>query len=233
MTLKTLPWPNFSNQKAISLNGAQSIELPPSNKLELEKNFTISLWVKLNESMQKDTRIFTFHRESFATTNLGIGISVNKLKLIYSTQLKEVKSKSVSVNLFDNQWHQIVLVKRNKKLTVFVDTKKTLTLVQELSLFGNHPAFLGAYSGIQKGIIAKIDEFAIFGKAFSYQQILELNNNNFSMDLSEHSMVKHLKTWYQLGDQNQDSTNSITDVIGGKNATPINLSAKDFIRDSP
>ena len=233
ITFKTLPWPNFSNQKSLALNGSQALELPPSDKLNLGNEFTVSNWVKVSEILQKDARIFTLHKESFATTALSIGISGGKIKLIYSTEKNELKEESVEVNIFNNQWAHLVLTKKNNQINLYLNNIKIISLKENLAKFGSHPAFIGSYSGIQKGLVGKVDEFSIFNKAFSYQKIVELNNNGLSMDLSDHSMYSHLILWYQIGDQSTDNTTNITDVISSLNATPLNIKITDFVIDSP
>lgn len=230
LSFKTLPWPNYTNQKAIQLNGSQSISLGSSSNFALTENFTISLWAKTSLKSTSESRLLTIHQGDFASTAVSISFLNDKVQLLTRDSSGELKVTNKSFPYEDGVWHQYSLIYNKKYISLYIDGNRIIRKKAQIDTLGRHPFFVGSYTGIQKGFIGKVDELGIFATVFSKRDIQELI---VTQDLRAHSKAQSLKHWYQFGDNTSDSPSNLEDVIGGLTGSPINLTSDDFTLDSP
>jgi hypothetical protein len=233
ITFRTLPWPNFSNQRSLQLNGAQNISLASSDKFNIHNDFTVTLWIKTPNESHSDSRLITFHKGDLASSAFSLGLKGKFVKIHYTDKEGNLKSISENFEYYDGAWHQLVVSHNGKYITLFINGKRVLRTKDNISSFGKHPASIGSYTGIQKAYSGKIDEVAIFNSNFNNRQVTELFNSGIPMDFRSHSKGSKLIHWYQLGDQASDSATNIEDNIGELNGIPMNISTSDFSNDSP
>ncbi|MBT4791489.1 MAG: hypothetical protein HON90_07955 [Halobacteriovoraceae bacterium] len=232
-TVKTHPWPTYTNRVSLNLNGSQSIQLAPSQQYDLKEVYTASIWFKTNtKSSPSDTRLFTFHKDSkqIASTALSVGFENDTIQ-VQINGIEIIRGKVVAYA--DNKWHQIALVVNKRKISLYMDGKKLLKFRAKIPAFGTHPASLGSLTGIRKAFIGHIDEFSLFTKDFSPSEIKELFKNGDTFDLKSHSQAKYLLHWYRLGDSRFDSIKNIEDIITGLNGAPGGITESDFSTDVP
>ncbi|MAZ48893.1 MAG: hypothetical protein CME65_10035 [Halobacteriovoraceae bacterium] len=235
LSFTTLPWPNFSNLKSLRFNSSQAVQLGESSKFDLGSAFTISTWVKQNETPQEDQRIFSFHRKSKSSSALSLGVKGNgAIHLVYQNQDDTQMTFSFDADFADSKWHQFVLVNDLEFLRLYVDGNLLFKLKDNLQgVTGTHQAHIGSLTGIQKGFKGQIDEFAFFQKALDDNDVIEIYNGGSAYDLRGHNGAPTLKHWYRFGDSSQDSPSVIEDVVGNRNAIPFNIVESDFTTDSP
>jgi hypothetical protein len=227
---RTLPWPNYTNQKALQFNGSQSISLGSSANLPLMDDFTLSIWAKMSENSNTDSRLFTVHKGDFAATAFSIGFQGDRIKVFYRDNTGSLKNHSKIFTYDDNNWHQYTLTYNKNFITLYVDGQKLFKKKSKIIGLGNHPAFIASYTGIQKGFSGKVDEVGLYKTSFNQADINELYNIS---DLRAHTQANALSHWYQFGDDPSDSPLNIEDVIGGLSGTPLNITQADFTLDSP
>lgn len=232
-TIRTLPWPNYANLRSIQLNGAQSLRLAASNKYNLSKKLTISTWFKTANANDHEGRIITFHRADQASSALSLGVQSNKLLLHVTKATGEQRTVQKNFDFSQNKWHHVALTINHSKIKVFIDGNAFLNYKAELVSFGNHPAHIGSYTGIQKGFIGRIDEVAIFNNYYGKGDILTIYNQGQATDLQAIPHANDLVSWYQMGDHVNDTHNDLTDVISGHHAKSLNLEETDIVIDSP
>ena len=229
-SFRTLPWPNYTNQKALQFNGSQSISLGRSEDFLLMENFTLSIWAKTSERSNADSRLFTAHKGDFAATALSIALQGDRVKVFYRDSAGVLKNHSKIFSYDDGNWHQYTLTYNKTFITLYVDGQKLFKKKSKITGLGSHPAFIASYSGIQKGFSGKIDEFGLYKTSFNQSDINELYNTS---DLRAHTQADKLAHWYQFGDDPSDSFSNIEDVIGGFSGKPLNITQSDFTIDSP
>ena len=82
-----------------------------------------------------------------------------------------------------------------------------------------------------------IDEVSYWDKALSSTEVTELYNSGSAADLSSHSAVSNLVSWWRMGDHASDDltadTGQITDVEGSNNLIPRNTTSSSKVEDTP
>ena len=82
-----------------------------------------------------------------------------------------------------------------------------------------------------------IDEVSYWDKALSSTEVTELYNSGSAADLSSHSAVSNLVSWWRMGDNASDDltadTGQITDVEGSNNLIPRNTTSSSKVEDTP
>jgi hypothetical protein len=232
---KTLPWPNFTNQKSIELNGSQNITLVASDKYKLKDNFTISLWFKTtHKNTEKSaTRLITFHAgNNNSQTALSLALKNETIQLKYIDQNLKPRTKSYKTDYYNNQWHHLVLSATKNILRVYLNKNKILQQKVKVVQFGSHPASIGSRSGIWNGFVGRIDEVAIYNTFFNPTEIESLYNDGKAIDHKLEPKPKSLIHWYQMGDQVNDGPNFIEDVVGGFSGTTVDDQFM-FVNDTP
>lgn len=231
---RTKPWPNFNNQKSLTFNGSQSIQMGPSNFLNTLDSFTISTWFKKDNATKSEQRLLTLHKENQASSALSIGFKKYDLELVFFDDTNNYfQAITIENDYSDGKWHQLALTIDNRKISLYIDGKMVHQSNDSVSKFGSHQFHIGSYTGIQKGFIGKIDEFAIFNKTLNLDELKDLYYNGKSSDLRSQDFAYSLIHWWQFGDQARDNSSNIEDVVGTKNGTPFNITNNDFSNDSP
>ena len=230
MTFKTLPWPNFINQKSIQLNGAQSLSL---SNFPVTRDISFSLWAKSSVEFSSNKRLITLHKDLIAGSTLSLGFEDKLVTVFYQDQAGNLKSIGKEFAYYDNLWHQYVLSLKNNILTIFIDGNHFFKKKINLNTTLNSPLCIGAYAGIQKAFIGKIDELAIFKSSLSTSQVTELYNNGRSQDLKILSFNQLGLHWFQFGDHQTDSGSTIQDNFGNAQLSGLNLTPESINLDSP
>lgn len=234
ISFKTLPWPNYANLKSLRFNGAQAVTLGESKNFELTESFTISFWLKDSIASIGDERVFTIHHGNKAGSLLSIGVDQDKLKLFYRDKNQNLREFAHSFDYANSVWHHIAVVYDKTYLYTYLDGQLAFKIKDQLSQQkGKHPAHIGSYSGIQKGLSASLDEFGFYQKYFNSLDVEELFNQGKANDLRDHTYGLTLAHWYRFGDHAQDSESNIEDTIGNLNGSPFNINIGDFSNDSP
>ena len=95
--------------------------------------------------------------------------------------------------------------------------------------------FLAPYS--YSSFDGSIDEVSYWDKALSSTEVTELYNSGSAADLSSHSAVSNLVSWWRMGDNASDDltadTGQITDVEGSNNLIPRNTTSSSKVEDTP
>lgn len=230
ISVRTKPWPNFSNQKSLSFNGSQSVELGESRRMLPEKSYTIAFWIKPDAEKNENAHIITFHRDNYrAASALALLLHNGTLKL--KIQNKNYKS---SQRLSENEWKFITLTSNGISNFLYVDGERVLKVDQETPERGLFKASLASFTGIRKGYRGKLDELAIFQTYMSRYQVQELYNQGRAINYPMHSVALKLKYWYQFGDHKEDGVDKIIEHVSGIiHGNPLNLDESSFTNDSP
>lgn len=233
ISFKTKDWPSYVNQKSVKLNGAQSIAIGPSSIFSHKKKMTISFWFKTSTKVD-ESRLFTFHKSSDASTALSFGVEKENVKIVYSDNDEEVKAVYSDFHYYNNDWNHIVIVSNNKLISLYINGKRSIHHRAKLLLpFGDHKAHIGAFTGINKAFQGYIDEFSFYDTALAQNQIKDIYANGKATNLQSYNSAKFLKNWYRLGDDLNDSSTNIKDIISNNNGVPLNLEENDFVLISP
>ena len=230
MTFKTLPWPNFINQKSITLNGAQSLSLA---SFPVNQDISFSIWAKSSTEFSNDKRLITLHKGLVAGSTLSLGFKDKNVILFYQNESGKLKSIGKEFIYNDNLWHQYILSLKNKTLTIYIDGIQFFKKKINLNTTLDSPLYIGAYAGIQKAFIGNIDELAIFNSSLSASQVAELYNDGRSQDLKIISFNQLGLHWFQFGDHHTDSGSSIQDNFGNAQLSGLNLNPESINLDSP
>lgn len=238
VTVRTKGWPNFRNQFSVSFNGNQSVNIGPSSNYgavkDPQRKLSVSMWIKPDLSnVTNEVRLLTFHEGANPGTALSIGLTPSQLVLSYRDKVGVLKTFEKEVSLGDNRWHHVAMTAKNSLMKLFVDGKLLITLRQGNILFGAHAAYLGSYTGIQKGYVGLMDEVSIYGSQLSRDDVLALYSSRASQDPRDIILGKELISWYQMGDDQADSFSNIEDIVGNNNGTPMNMSSTNFIQITP
>lgn len=230
MTFKTLPWPNFINQKSIDLNGAQSLSL---SNFQVGQDISFSLWAKTPTEFSNDKRLITLHKGLVAGSTLSLGLKDKHIILFYQDETGKLKSIGKEFVYNDNLWHQYILSLQNNILTIYIDGNQFFKKRISLNTTIDSPLYIGAYAGIQKAFIGKIDELAIFNSSLTASQVTELYNDGRSQDLKIISFNQIGLHWFQFGDHQADTGAVIQDNFGNAQLSGLNLAPENINLDSP
>jgi len=230
----TSGWPTYNNAKSLAFNGVKSVTLKASDELAPNNTFTVSLWVKSNNSTQRDARLFNFHKSSGASSAVFLAMDNQKINLGYRDSNDDFKTESINLNLADNEWHHIALTRNNRFYVVYIDGVRELRLEDSFIGLGSHPAHIGSYTGSQKAFVGLIDEVSIWKSSLGSTDVVNIYNQGTPYYLPRHRRAQFtLQAWYRLGDDSRDNANIIYDQVNDFNGIPNNINTGDFKTDAP
>jgi hypothetical protein len=233
LTISTLPWPYFNNESSLSFNGAQSVNIGNSSNFKLKNKMSFSLWFKTSDRHSHEARLITLHSKTDPSTAVSIGLQGDKIFSKFTDKNNILRTIQIDSNYFDNKWHQVGLSFNGSLYSLFIDGQLVAKYRGTLTGLGTSSAFIGSFSGIQKGFIGKIDEVSVYKTSLNRKDFNLLYNHGKADNLLNHTKVNQLVSWYQFGDNPKDSKDNIEDVVSNNNGTPLNIKSSDFILDAP
>lgn len=234
VSVRTSPWPTYLNQKSISFNGNQSINIGTSSDFQDGNKLSFSMWIKPDlTNVSSEVRLITFHSGANAGTALSLGLTKTKLVLNYRGLKNRLETFEKEVTLNDNSWHHIALSSNQNSIKVYVDGKSEAFIRAQVSAFGAHAAHLGAYTGFQKGFVGLMDEVTIYSSYVSNSEVRSLFADRANNDPRDFVDSKSLLSWYRMGDSNNDSGSNIDDITGSNNGSPLNITNANFVLLTP
>lgn len=234
VTVRTNPWPTYLNQKSISFNGNQSINIGASSNFKTSKNLSVAMWIKPDlTNVSSEVRLATFHSGPNAGTAVSLGITKTKIVFNYRDLTNQLNTFEKEVSLDDNSWHHIATTIDATSAKIYVDGQSIAIIRAQIVEFGAHAAHLGAYTGSQKGFVGLMDEVSIFSAYLSNSEVAALNSSKASQDPRDFVSSNKLLSWYRMGDSNDDSAANIDDITGANNGSPLNMTRANFVIRTP
>lgn len=233
-TVRTAPWPNYINQKSISFNGNQSINIGASSNFKKGNNLSFSLWFKPDlQNVESEVRLINFHKGANAASALSVGIDKTKLTLTYTDSSNQVRVFTKDINFDDNSWHHIALTANKNSLKLYVNGTSIAFIRVQLSSFGTHAAHLGAYTGNQKGYVGLMDEVLISNAYLSPNNISDFYASRANQDPRDLISSQKIISWYRMGDSGNDGPQNLDDIIGPNNGAPLNMNSSNYVFSTP
>lgn len=131
----------------------------------------------------------------------------------------------------DTDWHHIAGVANGTNVIVWLDGSKVVGPVYSKPIT---PAtgtfkFMDGYAPyISSG---NLDEVSFWNVGLSDSDVLIIYNDGTPMSLDSHPRFSNLVSWWRCGDG--DSYPILKDVIGGYNATMVNMGPGNIVEDVP
>jgi hypothetical protein len=233
LTEKTLPWPYFNNESSLRFNGSQSVNIGSSSVFKLKNKMSFSLWFKTGERHSHEARLITLHSKTDPSTAISIGMQGDKLFSKFKDKSNTLRTIEVDSNYFDMKWHHVGLSFNGNIYSLYLDGNLVAKYRGTLNGLGTSAAFIGSFTGIQKGYIGRIDEVSIYNTSLNRKDFDLLYNHGEAGNLLNHHKNEQLVSWYQFGDDPKDSKDNIEDVISDNNGIPLNIDKTDFVLDAP
>lgn len=223
---------SYKNSLSLAFKGDTSAELGPGNEMLPEGLFTMSLWFKKLDQPKGEENLLVFHKGRQAGSALTIGVKRNEVFLSYRgagkpQQLTHQKPAG------DGKWHHLAATYNGKYLAFYMDGHMISKEVNDLSLFGSYPAFLGSYAPNKRYFKGLMDEVSIWSTAMSAIKVREIYNEGSAANLHEHQMARRLVSWYRLGDSEADTVDRLKDMQGAFEASLFGAKLEDFTKDTP
>ncbi len=232
--IKTKPWPRYINQKSVSFQAEQSINLGPSRNFIKKHTASFSFWLKPNFSnLQKDSRLITLHEGPNAKASLSLALGSERISLIYLNSKGKTKKVKHKINLEDNHWHHLVLTIKPELIKVYLDEIEIISLENQKIKLGSHAAHLGAFTADQKSFSGYIDEVIFLNMALNPLQISQLYKDRAQTDPRNLIAPEHFNSWYRMGDSAGDDHLNIEDMIGDNNGTPFQMTPENLVIVTP
>lgn len=234
ITVRTSPWPNYLNQKSISFNGNQSINIGPSSNFKKTDKISLSFWIKADLSNVSDeVRLINFHKGANAASALSIGVNKTEIILTHTDAADQLKTFSKEVTFNDNSWHHIAFTSNKDSFKLYVDGQSIAFIRDAVKGFGAHAAHLGAYTGSQKGYVGLMDEVLISNVYLSAKNISALYSSRATHDPRDFISSNKIISWYRMGDSNIDGPQQIEDIIGTNTGFPLNMTSSNIVLVKP
>lgn len=231
ITVNTNTWPDYHNDFSLSFNGSDGVLLGKAQDMINPKALTLSLWIKANAA-NNNANLLSFHRDFSAKIGIGFMLKNDYLGVKYINANGESKTLETKFNYYDGKWHHIAVTFNSRWYALYIDGNRVKRVQDGLIALGQRPATLG-FSEFSNGFKGLVDEASIWITALGRNDIKNIYNNGKSFDLKQHDRVLKLKTWYRLGDDQNDSNDMIIDQMGHFNGIPQGIQMSDFEQDAP
>jgi len=212
---------------ALSFDGANDyISIPNSTDFDLGSSFTISGWFNVTSYVSNMGYIsfdgsstrgwFLFHQ----STNLALydGTSV----------------RTLSLNLQPtNQWNSYIITYDGTDLIFYLNGQQNSTqaVSSNLQTNGNGGQIGNQQFATGRFYNGSISNASIWNTALTSAQVSEIYSEGIPQNLSNHSAVSSLVSWWQLGSNSSFNTNwTVLDEKGSNNGTSSNM-GEDAIVD--
>lgn len=177
------------NGQAAQFNGTNSfITYSSVNGLETATNFTISFW--FNSTATITGPFYSLNQDGFSWENskLIFESEGNSTSTLLNAKLEALDvswSEFVAANgfsnVFDGNWHQIVLTYDGTKVTSYLDgalhTTVTTTIPLPFGAFDSFTIGAGGWFGTTRISACKIDQIGIYNSALSAAEVTGLYNH--------------------------------------------------------
>lgn len=240
--------PAYSDTKCINFVAASSQYVGVAN--DAVHNFTtamsLSAWIKTSSSpdgggilMKGDynnaRQYYMFQDFAPNSTKLGVVLAANG-----SGVIAKYYRSSVAIN--DGAWHHVAYTYNGtgSALKVYIDgaedtllTKVTDNACTSLNTTAN-PVSIGALYGNAARTNfwdGRLDEISLWNTTLSAADITAAYNSGHPPDLSAHSKVANLISWWKMGDGDTIGAGGIIDSVSAKNGTPTNTPT--IVTDAP
>lgn len=226
--------PAYINQKSLYFDGFAGAALGPSKDVLPSRGFTVSLWFKTSHRQQgSSARLLTFHQGLSAGSALSLGVKRDKVFLRYRNEQRKPMELSHNQAYYDDAWHHLAAAYNGRFISLYLDGNKVVSELEDFIGFGDHPASLGSYTGIQKGFTGLVDELSLWTSAMSSMKIRDIYNQGRSDNLLAHARSNSLNVWLRLGDDHRDQADHLQDQMDFAHGVPVNIENGDFTADAP
>lgn len=221
---------------ALSFDGTDDyIDCGTSQLVDFNSSFTISAWVYITSTASGYDCVYAFKGASNAFVmffNNGVGYSpISFGSANYPTDLTIKCATNVTIN----KWNNIVVVYNGNGIatpsnyTFYIDnTSHTLTNSAGFSDNGN-VNYIGRYAS-SHSFTGSLSNISIWNAALTSSQVTEIYSEGIPQNLSNHSAVSSLVSWWQLG-SNSSYTNKwiVLDEKGTNNGESVNMDEDDIV----
>lgn len=233
-----------ANSQSILFDGVDEyINFGNSADFDFERTdtFSISVWMKTGQP----TNQTIWAKKSSTVNNPGY-----YLHLRVSSRIEGVLRGNGSdggeidfettTNIWDDGlWHNVVFTYDGSSdisgVSIYVDNvlQTLVTNQNDLSktMINTRPFQAGVLGSSTNEFDGNQDELSVWNKELSVSEVSEIWNRGTPDDLSEHSALTNLVSWWRMGDG--DTFPTILDQIGSNNGTMTNMEAGDIVADVP
>ena len=228
------------NENSILFDGVNEfVNVPNNAALDFDgtEEFSVSIWLKKGAGTGT---LLGKMSATFAGYALTTSNTVATFFHVNTLNTNEIR-KTFTFSSILNTWSHVVLtydgsqsaagaklyLNGSEIIGSTVNDSLTATTANTSALgFGGIPSFVGTlpFSG-------NIDEPAIFNIELTSGEVTELYNSGKPADVSKHSQLSGLVSWWRMGDG--DTFPTITDQIASNDGTMTNAEAGDIEEDVP
>ena len=163
--------------RGLYLDGSDDyVDLPDSNSLDLSQNITISVWFKVDNFINTYPTVFAKNSQNY------------RLYLIQSNQKGQVRLNGIaSVNTTTkfnaDEWYHFVFTYNGMDKKIFINGQLDAHEVEAGSINTNNDDFVlgNMDEGSNRGFNGTIDDFRVYNKDLTSDQILALYQANLNL----------------------------------------------------
>ena len=207
--------------KGVNLNGrSENIKVSHYEQLKPNNQITICTWIKPTEYSDHwreiyrkedgDARQLLAIGEDADIKGIWFGLGINGA---YTEHGAPVSAEA----LMDGKWHFIAATYDGSSMTIYFDGKKISgrKVTGPIDTDGSQPAFIGSWEGRRECFPGGIDDFRVYNRALSAQEVQSMTGNNPGADPS-------LVGWWPLdGTLKNSITGSDSRAVGGTASAPL------------
>ncbi len=171
----TYDFANGKVNKGANFAGSQDIDIGSGSNLNITGNLSIAFWIKTSSAALQ----FVFSHESGGAPGYGIGTFLGP-----GTAPGQIAFMSGGVwtqqtgTINDGNWHHIVVTLSGTTVSYYKDGSLTNTATGSVPTSNAVPGVIGAQQGTSLyKLTASLDEFGIWSKALSAQEVTYLYNS--------------------------------------------------------
>ena len=159
-------------------------------EIELVDDFTISTWVKVNESEQdsdEDTLSIAYKNHDGSNLfSLKLEEKENKHKVVFAVKDggSNEAEQTLDQNVFNmTNWTHILVTKESSTLLIYVNGVLESSTSASLNQLGvSTDLFIGNDADLQDDFNGNIDEFMIFNTTLNQTEVTDIYNNGISIE---------------------------------------------------
>lgn len=193
--------------------------------------FTANVWVKAASSTSLDM-VVALKGDGFNGC-VSWYIANRAAKLVYAQGTAGVSSATA----FDSTWHMVTTSFNNGTVIYYVDgaASGSATGAPNPPAACSKPFQIGGYTNpgnVTNGYVGNMTHMSLWNAALSASEVGELRSGGKPADLSTHSKVANLASWYYLGDGDATGAGNVIDHSSNAYHATINGSVS-VVADTP
>lgn len=187
-TVKDTKWVTGKVNYALSFENDGFVEIPDHQELRLQKDFTITAWIRKTQVSQKGKSMGIVSKSSQDAWDYDLFMSTSKMEhpAFYSDAFKSTDGDIEIISTTPitlNEWHHLAVIRKGSEAKIYINgvVTGTATLSEDLATSSKN-LFIGHdHDGGFKG---SIDEVRIYNRALKENEINAMMNEQLDTRLS-------------------------------------------------